>query len=72
MTETKKLTREFRFNKNNTPVKLPDPNPSFSAEEVLRFYAGQYPELTSATFSGPKVDGDKAVYSIETTVGTNG
>ena len=65
-----KLKREFKFSKGGTPVTLPDPNPEFSIEEVLQFYSGQYPELTTATFDSPKVDGNKAVYSVKTTVGT--
>jgi PRTRC genetic system protein C len=56
------LTREFKFKKDGTPVTLPDPNPDFSVEEVMQFYSGQYPELTTAT----------AVYSVKTTVGTKG
>lgn len=66
------LKREFRFKKDNTDVTLPDPNPEFTTNEVLQFYSGQYPELTTATMDGPKVDGEKAVYSVKTTVGTKG
>jgi len=66
------LTREFKFKKDGTPVTLPDPNPEFSVEEVMQFYSGQYPELTTATLDGPKVEGKTAVYSVKTTVGTKG
>lgn len=70
--ETLNLDREFRFDKNGTTVRLSDPNPDFSTNEVLQFYSGQYPELTTATLDGPKTDGNKAVYSVKTTVGTKG
>ena len=70
--EVTNLKREFKFKKNGTSVTLPDPNPEFSVEEVMQFYSGQYPELTTASLDGPKVDGDKAVYSVQTTVGTKG
>lgn len=70
--ETLNLEREFRFDKNGTTVRLSDPNPEFSTNEVLQFYSGQYPELTTATLDGPKTDGNKAVYSVKTTVGTKG
>ena len=40
--------------------------------EVLQFYGNQYPELTTATMEGPKVEGNTAVYSVKTTVGTKG
>lgn len=66
------LPREFQFKKDGTTVKLPDPNPDFNVQEVLQFYSGQYPELTTATLEGPKVDNGKSVYSVQTTVGTKG
>jgi len=66
------LTREFKFKKDGTPITLPDPNAEFTVQEVLNFYGGQYPELTTATLDGPKVEGSKAVYSVQTTVGTKG
>lgn len=70
--EIKHLKREFHFKKDNTTVRLPDPNPEFTVDEVLQFYSGQYPELTTAKYSNPKTEGDKAVFGIETTVGTKG
>lgn len=70
--EVKNLTREFKFKKDGTNVTLPDPNPEFSVEEVIQFYSNQYPELTTATLEGPKIDGNSAVYSVKTTVGTKG
>lgn len=66
------LNREFKFKKDGTMVTLPDPNPEFSVQEVMNFYSGQYPELTTATIDGPKVEGKIAVYSANTTVGTKG
>lgn len=70
--EVKNLEREFTFKKDGTLVTLPDPNPEFSVEEVMQFYGGQYPELTTATIEGPKIEGKAAVYSAKTTVGTKG
>lgn len=70
--EVTNLKREFKFKKDGTLVTLPDPNPDFSVEEVMQFYGGQYPELTTATLEGPKVEGRTAVYSVRTTVGTKG
>lgn len=66
------LKREFKFKKDGTTVTLPDPNPEFSVDEVMQFYSGQYPELTTATMDGPKIEGKSAVYSVKTTVGTKG
>lgn len=70
--EVTHLKREFTFKKDGTPVTLPDPNPEFTVEEVLQFYGNQYPELTTATLDGPKIEGKKAVYAVKTTVGTKG
>lgn len=66
------LTRQFKFKKDGDQVTLPDPNPEFTTEEVLQYYSGQYPELTTATLDAPKVDGKNAVYNVRTTVGTKG
>ena len=70
--EVRKLKREFKFKKDGTMVTLPDPNPEFSLDEVMQFYSGQYPELTTASMEGPKTEGNTAVYSVKTTVGTKG
>jgi PRTRC genetic system protein C len=51
---------------------LKDPDKSMSPDEVMQFYAGTYPELTTSNVHGPKIDGDKAVYEFKTTVGTKG
>lgn len=66
------LTRVFKFKKDGDTVDLQDVNPNFSPEEVMQFYSGQHEELTTSTISGPKIDGDKAVYEFKTTVGTKG
>ncbi|MFL5810055.1 MAG: PRTRC system protein C [Flavisolibacter sp.] len=70
--EVTNLERVFQFKKEGTLISLPDPDPSLSVEEVLQFYAPQYPELTTATLDGPRIDGKKSVYSVKTTVGTKG
>lgn len=70
--EVTNLKREFKFKKDGTAVTFPDPNPEFSVEEVMQFYSAQYPELTTATMDGPKIEGKSAVYSVKTTVGTKG
>jgi PRTRC genetic system protein C len=53
-------------------VTLPDPNPAMSAEEVMQFYALQYPELTNATFSSSTNDNYELVYEFRTNIGTKG
>jgi PRTRC genetic system protein C len=66
------LERVFTFEKDKKEVKLADPNPEMSAEEVMKFYSGQYPELTNALVEGPKPQGDKAVYKMTTKAGKLG
>jgi len=70
--EVTNLKRKFLFEKGNETVDLPDPNAEFSAEEVMQFYSTQYPQLTTSTVDGPKIQNDAAVYEFKTTVGTKG
>lgn len=51
---------------------LDDPDPEMTPEEVMQFYAGTYPELTTSNVHGPKMEGEVAVYEFKTTVGTKG
>jgi len=64
--ETRPLTRYFEVH----GVKLPDPNPSVSVEEIRSLYSNQYPEIATATVTGPEQVGDKLVYRFSTAVGT--
>jgi len=68
------LKREFRFKpaSGGNQVKLTDPNKDFTPAEVIQFFSVQYPELTTATIDGPKIENDAAVYEFKTTVGTKG
>lgn len=62
------LDRTFRHGQ----IELADPNPKMSADEVMNYYCGIYPELTTATISGPKIENDKQVFEFKTVVGTKG
>jgi PRTRC genetic system protein C len=66
------IERTFSFTKGEKTVELKDPNPTMSPEEVVKFYSGTHPELTTAKLSGPKVNGNKAEYTLDVTVGTKG
>ena len=48
MIEAKPLSRSFTYN----GVKLPDPDPRMTAEEVKSLYSHQYPELATAAITG--------------------
>jgi PRTRC genetic system protein C len=53
MIEAKPLSRSFSYN----GVKLPDPDPRMTVEEVKSLYSHQYPELATAAVTGPEANG---------------
>jgi PRTRC genetic system protein C len=66
--EGKPMSRCFEFN----GVKLPDPNPKLSVQEVRELYAHQYPDIATAAITGPEASGDKLVYRFTRAIGTKG
>lgn len=68
----KGMTRKFSFRHGNETITLNDPDPNMEPEQVMSFYSNTYPELTTATVHGPKVEKDEAVYEFKTTIGTKG
>jgi PRTRC genetic system protein C len=66
--KAKVLQREFIYN----GIKLPDPNPQMSVEEVRDTYAAAYPEVNTAAIEGPETVGDKIVYRLVRAIGTKG
>jgi len=67
ITETR-MSREFSY----MGVKLPDPNSMMTPEEVRQFYAAQYPDITTASITGPEADGEKLRYSFTRAIGSKG
>ncbi len=63
-----KMTRLFTFN----GIRLPDPNPNMSVDEVKALYSAQYPELATAVVNGPEAVGDKMRYSFQRAIGSKG
>lgn len=66
--EIKKIIRTFTFN----GMKLPDPGPDFSAEEVKELFTNQYPDLVTAIIDGPSITDDVAAYTFIRNVGSKG
>ena len=66
------LERIFILRENGTEIQLADPNPAWSAEAVLNFYANNYPILTTAKISAPAIKDDYVQYRFETVIGTKG
>jgi PRTRC genetic system protein C len=60
----------YKVQENELP--LADPNPSLSPEEVMNFYSGTYPALTTAKVEGPEIANDSMQYRFQTTLGTKG
>jgi len=68
MIEARMTSRSFSYN----GVKLPDPDPRLTAEEVKTIYSNQYPELATAAITGPEASGENLQYSFVRAIGTKG
>jgi PRTRC genetic system protein C len=62
------LSRVFEFN----GVRLPDPDPKLTVEEIRNVYSHQYPDIATASITGPEAVGDKLVYRFTRAIGTKG
>ena len=72
--EATEIKRVFKYTQNGKTIKLDDIDSSMDFKEVVKFYASQYPEFTTASITGPEFseDGHEMIYTIKTTVGTLG
>jgi PRTRC genetic system protein C len=52
------MNREFRYDQ----LRLPDPNPRLTVDEVRTAFSATYPEIATATLTGPEAVGNKLVY----------
>lgn len=66
------LERVFLFNDKGQELQLTDPEPKWSTEKVLSFYANTYPILTTAKVSAPVIQDDIVKYRFESIMGTKG
>ena len=66
--ESQILSRIFEFN----GVRLPDPAPNLSVEDVRAVYAHQYPDIATAAITGPEAVGDKLRYLFSRSVEIQG
>ena len=62
------VAREFTFN----GVRIPDPDKSLSPEEVRSVMATLYPDIATASITGPEAVGDKLRYNFVRAIGTKG
>lgn len=70
--QAENVKRVFKYTANGHTVELEDINPNLSFKEVVKFYAGQYPEFTTATVTGPVMKEDQMIFSINTSAGVLG
>jgi PRTRC genetic system protein C len=66
--KTALLPREFVYN----GTKIPDPNPSMSVEHVRELLTAGYPEIATATISGPEDAGRVLRYTFSRAIGSKG
>jgi len=62
------VTREFNFN----GVKIPDPDKTLSPEEVRSVLATMYPDIATASITGPEAVGAKLRYNFVRAIGVKG
>lgn len=66
------LQRVFTLKDNGREIRLTDPEPRWSVEAVMNFYASTYPILTTAKVSAPQIKDDAVEYRFESVMGTKG
>jgi PRTRC genetic system protein C len=66
--KVEKLERVFLF----SGVKLPDPNPEFTVEQVRDIYVNTYPELATAAVEGPSPVAGAMQYTFTRAIGVKG
>lgn len=66
------LERVFILSEKGSEIHLADPEPKWSVDAVLNFYANTYPILTTAKITGPKIQDDTIQYRFDSVMGTKG
>ena len=62
------LLREFHYN----GIRIPDPGPGLSVEQVRDLLTPQFPEVATASVSGPEATGSVMRYTFSRAIGTKG
>jgi PRTRC genetic system protein C len=66
--KTSSLPREFVFNGS----RIPDPDPQMSIDQVRDLLTPSYPEIATATMTGPEDTGTSLRYSFSRAIGSKG
>jgi PRTRC genetic system protein C len=62
------LLREFNYN----GVRIPDPAPQMTVEQVRDLLTPTYPEIATATLAGPEDTGTVLRYTFSRAIGSKG
>jgi PRTRC genetic system protein C len=62
------LAREFHYN----GIRIPDPGPDLTVEQVRDLLTPNYPEIATASVSGPESTGSVLRYTFNRAIGTKG
>ena len=66
--KTTALLREFYYN----GVRVPDPGPDLTVEQVRDLLTPNYPEIATATLTGPEDTGSALRYTFSRAIGSKG
>jgi PRTRC genetic system protein C len=66
--KVKPVVRQFKY----AGVSLPDPNAAWTVDQVRDVLALQFPEISTASVSGPQAVAGKMVYTFDRAVGVKG
>jgi PRTRC genetic system protein C len=62
------LLREFNYN----GIRIPDPAPQMTVEQVRDLLTPTYPEIATATLAGPEDTGTALCYTFSRAIGSKG
>jgi len=62
------MVREFHYN----GIRIPDPAPATSVEQVRELLTPSFPEIATATLEGPEDTGTALRYSFSRAIGSKG
>ena len=66
--EAQVLLREFNYN----GVRIPDPAPQMTVDQVRDLLTPTYPEIATATLTGPEDTGTALRYTFSRAIGSKG
>jgi PRTRC genetic system protein C len=72
MYQLENMPRRFTFTIEGKEKDLPDIGADKTPQEVIKFYADLYPELTNVEFEGPTIVKGVAEYKTKASMGRKG